>query len=119
MEIKRTSSYNPQFQAKLLITDARITNFFRQSNNFARIQTEAAERMLENQDKTTLIILNMAEKNGKHYIVARNPKTRAKESIEISNPNKVADKDRFAYLELINRLSNTTLNNIKKFWGIK
>jgi hypothetical protein len=119
MEIRRTNSYKPQFQAQILINDERLTKFIRKSDLVARVQTEAAENIVKGLDNTTMVILSITEKDGKHYMTARNPKTRAKEFMEIANPNIVEQQDRFAYVEFINRLGNTTLNNIKKFWGIK
>ena len=114
----RVNNYNPQFQAAIFLRDSRIHKFSKQAYRYAYEQTEEAAKAINSMDRSTMVVLSFAEKDGKNYMVARNPKTRVQEFLEIENPNHVEFKDRFAYFEMLNNLANLTRESSKKFWGI-
>jgi hypothetical protein len=108
---------NTNFQAKLLVNDARVEKFIRHSYLHNSPKAYEAMDKLNKVHPNTLLSARIAGFEDEPKLVIRNMKNQKAEYIDLNSANIVTKKDNNAFYNLLKRLLDESKKSIQEFWA--
>jgi len=117
MIVNNISGNNTNFQAKLLVNDARVEKFIRHSYLHNNPKAYEAMDELNRVHKGTLLSARIAGFEDEPKLVIRNMRNQKAEYIDLDSANIVTPKDKNAFYNLLKRLLDESKKSIQEFWA--